>query len=248
MFPTNDISVFIKKNDQEFRYLVHRLCESSSSYYTESPDDITQELYYRFLTSNNVIEKFDKNMDVLMSTYLYKIIRNFIISQFKSHNGRYFRCRVLTPLPTNDVNEFDLLPRYYDIAEEFSNTQYFNNACNDENELQIDLREFERYFASSPQNVTYSLRKRKHKRKSVNYLKVLHRLKDRKKIGSEFYKIRDIISNIEKQGCKLIDVYNLLYKGYNNKMISQIYGVSTTTISAMKNKLARAMAQHGILP
>ena len=246
MVPTNNISLFIKENDVEFRDLVKRQCVYLN--YPGSPDDITQELYFRFLTTSKIIEKFDAELDIQMSTYLFKIIKNFIISQLKSHGGRFFRCRVVTPIPTNGVDEFDLVPHYYDVAEEFSNTLFYNNSCNDKNELVSELEEFERCFANSPQNIKYSLRKRKHKRKSINYLKVLNRLKERKKIGSEFYKIRDIISNIEKNGCKLIDVFRLLYQGYNNKAISQIYGVSTTTISAMKNKLARAMIQHGITP
>lgn len=243
MVPTNDISVFLEKNDLEFRNLVKRQCEFLN--YPGESDDIAQELYVQFLTTKKIIEFYDESLGYQMSTYLFKIIRNFIIIQDKSHDGHFNRCRVLTPISIDDTNEFDIINYYYEVSEDYKNNQYYNNTCNNENKLLDDLNDFERQFTNSSQNVTYTLRKKRHKKKTLNYLKTLDRLRKRKRIGYEFDEIRNMINSIEKHGCTLLDLFQLLYKGYTNTQISVIYGVSTTTISAMKNKLSKAMIRYG---
>ncbi len=239
MLPTNDIAVFAQKNDAEFRALVRKQCEYLD--YPGSPDDVVQELYVKFLTKKKIIEAYDPSYNVQISSYLFKIIRNFIITRVKSHDGRFRRCRVLTPSPTDDTNEFDLIPAYYDVSDDFYDNQYFNN-----NSFMEEFSDFERQFSKSPQNIKFKLRKRQHKNTSLNFLKILERLQKRGKIGEEFNEIKDLITEIEENGCTLLDLFRLLYKGYNNKMIARIYGVSTTTISAMKSKLAKAMIKYGI--
>lgn len=243
MVPTNDISVFLEENDVEFRDMVSRQCEYMN--YPGSPDDVVQDLYMRFITTKKIIEVYDASINVQMSTYLFKIIKNFIISRLKSHDGRFYGRRVSTPVPTSDTDEFDLVSGCYDVSTDYLNTQFHNDET--VNSLNEKLHDFDRFFSDSPRNVKYALKKRKYKRRSWNYLKFMNRLKNRNRIGDEYDVIKDMISNIEKDGCTLIDLFRLLYRGYTNKQIARIYGVSKTTISAMKYKLSRAMNQFGIV-
>ncbi len=49
----------------------------------------------------------------------------------------------------------------------------------------------------------------------------------------------------KKADCTLFDIFNYLYKGYTNKEIAEIYGVSQMSVSHYKNKLAKALLRYG---
>jgi RNA polymerase sigma factor (sigma-70 family) len=49
----------------------------------------------------------------------------------------------------------------------------------------------------------------------------------------------------KKSNCTLFDIFNYLYKGYTNKEIADIYGVSQMSVSHYKNKLAKALLRYG---
>ena len=49
----------------------------------------------------------------------------------------------------------------------------------------------------------------------------------------------------KKSNCTLLDIFNYLYKGYTNKEIADIYGVSQMSVSHYKNKLAKALLRYG---
>jgi RNA polymerase sigma factor (sigma-70 family) len=49
----------------------------------------------------------------------------------------------------------------------------------------------------------------------------------------------------KKSDCTLFDIFNYLYKGYTNKEIAEIYGVSQMSVSHYKNKLAKALLRYG---
>ncbi len=49
----------------------------------------------------------------------------------------------------------------------------------------------------------------------------------------------------KKSDCTLLDIFNYLYKGYTNKEIADVYGVSQMSVSHYKNKLAKALLRYG---
>ena len=49
----------------------------------------------------------------------------------------------------------------------------------------------------------------------------------------------------KKANCTLFDIFDHLYKGYTNKEIAEIYGVSQMSVSHYKNKLAKALLRYG---
>jgi len=214
MVPTNDISVFIERNDSEFREQVKKQCAYLN--YQGSSDDIIQELYFQFLTTNQTIEAFDESRGIKISTYLFKVIQNFIISKIRE---RYNRDRVRLSKDTE----------------------------NNKTDLKDAINIFERLFPSSPDNIRFAFSRKSNKKKVTYRLRILYKLKKRGDIGVEYEEIRRLIINTCTYGCTLYDLYNLLYKGYTNEQISEIYGVSRTTISTLKRRLAKIMVKYGLL-
>jgi DNA-directed RNA polymerase specialized sigma subunit len=48
--------------------------------------------------------------------------------------------------------------------------------------------------------------------------------------------------------CTLLEIFKYLYKGYSNKQIARIYGVTDMSITHLKHKLAEAMLEYGFGP
>lgn len=240
MVPTNHISEFIEKNDTELRNMVINVCEGIN--YPEDPQDVVQDIYLKFLTSK-IIQSYDRNFrdkETKMSTYIFPIIRNFILSKFKSREYRFFKHKLPNFAPTDDVDDLDLVIFRNPIALEFMNTLLYNGSTDNMGGLGADFKDFEHQFLHSSHNKKYSLKKRKHEKRALNYLEKLD------KNSLEFEEIKDRILNAGFSGCTLLDIFQLLYKGYTNKQIAKIYGVSDMYVTSMKHKLAKVMLRYGL--
>jgi RNA polymerase sigma factor (sigma-70 family) len=248
MIPTSDIYVFIRENDAEFRKMVANQCKCLR--YPGSPDDVVQDLYIRFLTVCDVIALYDESRGVLISSYLFKIIKNFIISCYKGHEGSYYRYRtapVIQEHENEDISDdFETYIDHFKGNEDYEINAYCNNVSNRENPLHEDFKDFKRNLLDPAHNTRYSLNRRVRREVSENNLKVLNSLKDEDMSGPESAEIQSLMESVEKIGCTLYNLFQLFYKGYTNIQISDIYGISTTTVSVMKTRLALAILQYGI--
>ena len=92
----------------------------------------------------------------------------------------------------------------------------------------------------------YALKRRSPRTSSENKIRALDNLKNEAMSESESEEIQSIMDSVEENGCTLLDIFHLLYKGYTNVQIAEIYGVSTTTVTKMKTGLASAILQYGI--
>lgn len=246
MIPTNDLSIFIKKNDQDVRCMVAQICESFN--YHGSIEDIVQDIYLKVITYK-IVESYDPDFygedTVKMSTFIYHIIKNHIISCLKSPQNRLVRYQ-LSDCDSAEANEIDLIINRNTVAEETQNIIH-NNECSDSIEgLGAELRDFEKRFNKSKNNKKYTLGKRKFKNKdrAYNFLKKLSE-SYMEENSEELKEIKSRIENIDETGCTLLDIFRLLYKGYNNKQIAQIYSVSNMSITNMKHRLAKEMMKYG---
>jgi len=217
MYPTNDMGEFIHKNDLEMRGMVSRLCDELA--FPGEPEDIVQDLYYKFLTSQ-IIQSFctiQAGNSVKMSTYLFPIIRNFILSKLKSREYRVFRLKLRNFESTNEeIDDIDLVLRRNPIALDFHHRLLCNESSTSPDGLGADIRDFEKTFSESTRNKKFTLKKRKYQ-------------------------------NVYTEGCKLSDIFNLLYEGYSSKEIAGMLGVTNMCITNMKHKLANIMAKYGFV-
>jgi len=96
MIPTNNLSVFVRHNDTDLRCIVGDICSSFS--FVGSVEDIVQDLYLKLLTSD-ILQNYNRYFykgkpgHVQMSTYLYPIIKNHILSKIKSSDYRHAKYR-----------------------------------------------------------------------------------------------------------------------------------------------------------
>lgn len=215
MFPTNNIAIFIKKNHSEFQNLVYHICDSVG--YLDPPSDVIQGLYYKFLTSK-IIQAYNPDFNgssIKISTYLYPIIRNFILS--KQHSFEYRRQYNYSfdynddlynhEASNYDVDDIDLIIRHNPIAIPFQNI-LLNNQDDYNEGLNRDLKDFTRLFPQSKSNKRYPIKK-------------------------------------GRSECTLFNIFQYLYDGYNNREIAEIYGISPMYVTYMKQTLAEIMIKHG---
>jgi len=253
MVPTNSLSIFLKKNNTEFRSLCVALCEQYS--YPGSPDDIIQDLYLKFITSD-IIEKFDpyhKDYGTKMTTYLFPIVKNFIISKIKSSECRLLRKSVkkYTPSFSEDFDEIEAALYRNILAPDYVDILTFNQSTDSVLGLGSDLKAFKRALIRNRKNKKF-MKKQSRKNDFLNELKTeLSDLKQ-KEINSDDPEFREIHERITKvqasAGCYLTDIFSLLYRGYTGKQIAQVYGVSDMSVTNVKHKLAKALYNFGLKP
>lgn len=233
MIPTNSLSTFIAQNDSELRRITNHLCISYN--FPGEPEDIVQDIYVKFLTGS-IIENYEeervinknpppnpgkrklrgikKVVKVKMSTYLYSVIRNYILSKMKTHEYRVLKYKVPEySQPYADASDLDKIIQHTPVEIRYQNL-LSSNEDNENSLLWSALNDFRENFLSSKKNKKYSLNKRRNQ-------------------------------EVRTSGCSLIDIFNHLYEGYNNKEIAEMYGVSDMSITNMKHQLAWQMKRYG---
>ncbi len=253
MIPTTSFSVFLKNNDHEFRSLVIALCESLN--FPGSPEDVVQDLYVKFLGSQ-IIESFNpvyRGKKTKMSTYLYPVIKNFIVSKIKSNECRFLSQKLRNYEPSDDVDDVERVLCHNPVSVDYVNLLIFNESTDGPNGLCVDLKSFERQLRRTRKTDKKYLKKRKSD--DSNFLEELRtelsQLK-KKEVGLDDPEYREISARIirvqSSTGCSLVDIFVLLYRGYSGKQIARVYGVSDMSVSNVKYKLARALLSYGIKP
>jgi len=253
MVPTSSFSVFLKKNNTEFRSLCVAICEQYN--YPGCPDDIIQDLYLKFMTSE-IIEKFDpfhKNFGTKMSTYLFPIVKNFIVSKIKSAECRLARKSVkkYTPTSSDDFDEVEAALYRNSLDPDFVDILSFNESTDSAIGLGSDLKAFKRSLIRNRKNSRF-MKKQSRKNNFLSELKTeLSELKQ-KEINTDDQEFREIYKRMSKVqvnvGCSLIDIFSLLYRGYSGKQIAKVYGVSDMSVTNVKHKLAKALYNYGLKP
>jgi len=250
MVPTNHFSVFLKNNDLEFRSLVISLCDSLN--YPGSPEDIIQDLYVKFMTSR-IIEDFNPNhrqKETKMTTYLFKIIKNFIVSKMVSSECRYSQ-DLRNYEPSCDP-EIDLNVARNPVNVNFVDVLLHNESSDHSEGLKSKLKSFERYLKRARKNKTYLKKRKAGETDFIPELRQeLSRLK-RREVDLNDPEYHEIMKRVERvrtdSGCTLIDVFTLFYRGYSGKQIAKIYSVSDMSVTNVKHKLAKALLNYGIKP
>jgi hypothetical protein len=188
-----------------------------------------------------------------MTTYLYPIIRNYVVSKLKSNEYRYFRQNLRNYEPSNDIDDLDLVLCHNPIATDYINLLLHNESTDGPSGLGSQFKSFERQLERSRKNSKKYLKKRKFRETDfLNELKQeLTELKC-KNIDFDDPEYREISIRIKEAqttvGCTLIDIFILLYRGYSGRQVAKVYGVSDMSVTNVKYKLAKAMFNYGIKP
>jgi len=247
MVPTNSFPDFVHHNDVDIRCMTTQICESLN--YPGSYEDIVQDIYLKMLTYK-IVESYDpfyhgNEFESKMSTFIYTIIKNHVISRLKSPENRLIRFKLSDCDPSAEMaDEVESIIRNHPIAENVRNIMESNESSDKPDGIGIELRDFERRFRTSSNNKTFSLKKRKCKENKESY-EFLDNLKDIMGDHPEISDLRDKIDHIDDNGCSLLDLFQLLYKGYNNKQIAAIYSISDMNVTLMKQRLAKEMMRYG---
>lgn len=217
MYPTNNISIFIQKNASEFRYLVIRICEDLN--YSGEKEDLIQDLYLKFLTSE-VIQSYNENFDnhkTKMSTWLYPVIKNFILSKIKSSEFKFPRFYVSDyEGPSKDIDDIDLIINKNPIALTYKHILMSNESSDDPDGPAYELQDWENKFRNSNKNKKYFLRNKDKNFSGCTLLDIFHYLYNgfSSKEIAEIYEVSDMSVSLMKQ--KLADI--LLKQGFHKRL------------------------------
>ena len=142
--------------------MVAHICGNLNYY--GSINDVIQELYTKFLTSD-IIGKYNENYasgdgkSTKISTYLYRVIRNHILSKIKNQDDRIVKhCR-----QENTEWDIDTLYRECKMSTGYRN-MIESNQCDENGNLGLELKDFYEKFLKSRNNKTYSFSRRKDKK------------------------------------------------------------------------------------
>jgi len=229
MVPTNSLATFIAENDNELRNITRNICKKFN--YPGDADDVVQDIYLKFLT-NPIVEKYKEvrkvpksgtpkkakkyiRVHVKMSTYIYPMIRNHILSKMKSGESRIIQYQLpdCEPLAEN-LCETNSIISHNPIDVNYQTLLMANESSAHLDGTAACMQDFEQSLLQTHRNKKFSLSKRKNKA-------------------------------IKTSGCTLLDILKLLYEGYNNNEIAKQYGVTDMSISNMKQKLTKEMVKFG---
>lgn len=217
MLATRNIREFIAHNDQEFRCLVNTICHRYDVY---EVDDAVQDAYAHIMTAN-ILERYDPNRpgSPKISTYLYPIITNLVLSKKKESSEiiRQKQCFHYT-FSESSYEDFDTV----DLALRF-------------NEVASEWKNIlhQNDVSDSIDGLGYELRD--FQERFLPKRNKLFTLAKRKR------------KEVRTNGCRLSDIYELLFEGLSNKEIAEIYGVSYMYVTAMKRELAYVMQKGGTI-
>lgn len=157
MVPTNSITVFLRHNDSELRSMFGNLCFKLK--YAGSFDDLVQDFYCRMLTSN-ILQGYNRHYTTSskyttcrLSSYLYPILRNFVLSKIKSPEYRNITKKAanyeVDPKDAPDMDDQGPLDDVYqDVVERNAET----DSCDG---VGTDLRMFYNSFKGSKDDKLY---------------------------------------------------------------------------------------------
>ena len=112
MHPTNCITVFLRHNDSELRLMFSHICAKLR--FAGSHEDLVQDFYVRLINSD-ILQKYNRHFTTSksyttcrLSSYLYPIMKNFVIGVIQSSEYKYTTNRVSDYDPeTREFMEFD---------------------------------------------------------------------------------------------------------------------------------------------
>jgi hypothetical protein len=132
--------------------MVGHICRNH--HFEGSQDDIVQDIYFKFLTSD-ILSNYDPAR-AKISTYIYRIIKNHVLYVIKSKENKIIRCEVPnSSYMTEDMDNIDLALHFYNIAPDYLNIIERNKMSDCVEGIGFDLREFKRYFRGSRSNKHY---------------------------------------------------------------------------------------------
>ena len=154
MYPTTSLRPFVVQNDIEVRQMVGSFCRSLNFHENGSDiiSDIVQELYLKFKIEG-IIERYDPLKNTLISTYLFRIIRNFVINYVKEHRRKtHFFNPFIQSYPEIDIvdnGHNQLAPEYLNLLDRNSSA------------IEPDLNGFKHFLQKSGKNFKFRLDRRK---------------------------------------------------------------------------------------
>lgn len=230
MLATRNFDEFYRHNNEELRSLVGSICKKHD---VADVDDTMQDVYTHILSAK-ILDKYDPSRRTKISTFLYPVIKNLVLSKKKENMEMILRNRYDPPenygrAPFHNTSDNSDLP--FDIAlhsghavTEYMNMVHQNGMTDNADGLGADLRDFVNRFLEGKtprgleRNKVYTLAKRKTSQPAL-------------------------LSG----GCRLSDVYFFLYEGLNNKEIAEVFGVSNMFVSVMKRELSHIMERGGVV-
>jgi RNA polymerase sigma factor (sigma-70 family) len=147
MVSTNCIAVFIRHNDSEFRALITSICNSLN--YRGSYEDVIEDLYEK-ICDLPILQGFNRHYyrgipSNKMSTYLYPIIRNHVISLLKAPEEKIFRSPAYI---SEDTDEVDIDRTLYGnpVAMDYEEVLLANAEGDKVDGLRMELQDFARRY------------------------------------------------------------------------------------------------------
>ena len=162
MQETQSFAEFVAANHKELCHMVSYICRRND---VQAIDDVIQDVYLH-LFNRQVIEGFDptRRYKAKISTYLFPILENLVLSHRKSRHFRFEKSRMITPEDSVDGDDIEFALRYNDFAQEYSNIVSEDMLREESLDLRMELESFGRYLERKNQH--YELRKRRNPRAS----------------------------------------------------------------------------------
>lgn len=149
MVPTNNINVFIRHNDTELRSMFTNIC--CKYRFSGNFDDLVQDFYYKLMTSD-ILQKYNRHFTsngmfttCKMSSYLYPMIKNHVVTAVKSPDYKYLMNKVQNYDKKHDLEEIDTENMVPECQEDLIQKELME--CPDS--LRFDLKMFFESFENT---------------------------------------------------------------------------------------------------
>lgn len=176
MIPTNDIALFLQKNREELGFMTTNL--AAALHYRGSLEDLIQDICLKLLTTDIIkdyrIDFHGPETETKISTYIYPIIKNFIIGKFKTSEYRSASQWEFNQGNFDDSTFFD---NAMAVSDYYTELTLHNKIVDENEELQADIARLKKEFEQSGFDKSYSLERRKDKdfqsRNALSFSKLL---------------------------------------------------------------------------
>lgn len=218
MVNTTNISDFIRLNDNDLRYLVTHFC---LKYNIRPINKVIQDVYCHLIL-HDILSNFNPNITPKLSTYLYRVIKNFIYGRHKSYDTKCETPAWHNLKRTSADDDLELTIRYNTISIEYHHIISQNQISEDLNSLSFEMRRFEKFIEK--RNKFYRLARRKNKNlgsKGYTMLDVFRLFKDGLSNHeiAKIYGVSDMsISNVKKDIKDLARYYGFEWKPRSRKV------------------------------
>jgi len=208
---TQNLTDFFLTNDVEITKLIASVSRCLN--YTGDGEDLKHDLFVRMHTLK-ILQRYKVERSKI-STFLFKIIKNMILTIFLENRCKKYEFQDSCQNCADDVDEMDQVIQREQLHPDYVTLVERNRESDELHGKAAELLEFIQHLSNSSKNKTHKCYRRKFK-------------------------------DINTAGYDLVEILDLMYKGFTGHEIALKHGVTDMTISHTKRQIAKLMVSFGV--